>query len=198
MKAKNSVANVRRFRGRSTVWALFAVLALAFGAAGARAEDDAAVPADYRLGSGDKVSIVVFGEPELSLQVALNEAGRFNYPFLGEIAAAGKTTSDVEAALVAGLKGDYLLDPRVSVTIVEYRPFFMSGQVGRPGSYPYSPGMTVRKALTLAGGITDRGSERRITLLPESAKGAKSKARKVGLDDLVGPGDVITIGESFF
>jgi protein involved in polysaccharide export with SLBB domain len=193
MIPKNFVAKVCSGWGRFVLGSLLAVVFAAPVAA-----DEVAVPSDYRLGSGDKISIVVFGEAELSLQVALNEAGRFNYPFLGEIVAVGKTAADVETALMTGLKGDYLLNPRVSVTIVEYRPFFISGQIARPGSYPYSPGMTVRKALTLAGGITDRGSERRIMLIAESDKARKSEGRKVGLDDRIGPGDVITIGESFF
>ena len=100
----------------------------------------------YQLGSGDKINISVFGENDLSLEVRLPDVGTINYPFLGEVKLVGLTAAEVEQLIYTGLKGDYLINPSVSVTITEYRPFFIDGEVKRPGGYPYQPGLTVNKA----------------------------------------------------
>jgi polysaccharide export outer membrane protein len=152
---------------------------------------------DYRLGPGDTVSVVVFGEPDLSVSSRVADNGRIAYPFLGEVEVAGQTPAQLETALAKRLKGDYLVDPKVSVSISQYRPFFVNGQVRSPGSFPFQPGMTVRKAISLAGGLSERASERRIVLIPENAREAKT-GRNVTLDDPVGPGDILTVEESFF
>ena len=99
----------------------------------------------YQLGSGDKINISVFGENDLSLEVRLPDVGTINYPFLGEVKLVGLTAAEVEQLIYTGLKGDYLINPSVSVTITEYRPFFIDGEVKRPGGYPYQPGLTVNK-----------------------------------------------------
>ena len=109
---------------------------------------------DYRLGAGDKLGITVFNEKELSMEVRLSDAGSFLYPFLGEVLAKNKTISDVQALLTRQLKEGYLVDPKVYVNILEYRPFFVNGEVGKPGGFPYQPGLTIRKAISLAGGLT--------------------------------------------
>ncbi len=152
---------------------------------------------DYRLGAGDTVSIQVFNEPELSITVKIGDNGRVAYPFLGELSVAGTTPAALEKQIAAALEGDYLVDPRVSVSITEYRPFFVNGQVKNPGSFPFQPGMTVRKAVSLAGGLTERASDKRITLIPEQQRDSQT-GHKVGMDDPVGPGDIVTVEESFF
>lgn len=154
-------------------------------------------PAGYRLAAGDMVSIAVFNEAELSVAVRIGDNGRISYPFLGEMLVAGATPAELETRIATALRGDYLVDPRVSVTVTEYRPFFVNGQVKNPGSYPFQPGMTVRKAVSLAGGLTERASEKRISLIPESQRGSKTGAR-VGMDSAIGPGDILTVEESFF
>jgi polysaccharide export outer membrane protein len=151
----------------------------------------------YRLGAGDRVAIAVFGEPDLSLDTRIGDSGRVAYPFIGEVVVAGRTPVEVEQAIADALRGDWLVDPKVSVSIVEYRPFFVNGQVRNPGGYPYQPGMTVRKAVSTAGGFTERASQRGITLIPEGQRD-RGKGRAVGLDDPVGPGDILTVDESFF
>jgi polysaccharide export outer membrane protein len=153
--------------------------------------------ADYQLGVGDSVSIAVFGEPDMSQQARIGESGRFSYPFIGDVKAIGMTVRQLEQELTRQLKGKYLVDPQVSVAITQYRPFFINGQVKSPGSYPFQPGMTVRKAVSIAGGLTERASERRIRLIPETKRDSK-QARNVSLDDPIGPGDIITVEESFF
>ena len=92
---------------------------------------------DYQLGSGDQIQVQVFGEEDLSMEVRLSDAGTISYPFLGEIRVAGNTVSQLEAQIVKGLKGDYLVDPSVNVSVVEYRPFYINGEVKTPGGYPY-------------------------------------------------------------
>ena len=157
----------------------------------------ASVDRNYRLGAGDEVDINVFGEKDLSLAARIGDNGRISYPFLGEMMVAGLTLDELEKRVRDALAGDYLVDPRVTVSVTAYRPFFVNGQVRSPGSYPFQPGMTVRKAISLAGGLTERASERKITLIPESQK-ADNKGRGVSMDDPVGPGDIITVEESFF
>ncbi len=166
------------------------------------AQDAAAaapVRSSYTLGPGDEVSIQVFGEPDLSQRFKIAVSGRMNFPFLGELNVVGLTTNDLEKEISEGLRGDFLLDPRVSVTITEYRPFFVNGQVKSPGSFPFQPGLTVRKALSLAGGLTERASEKRVSIISEDDKlKGRSKGRPVTMEDRVAPGDIITVDESFF
>jgi polysaccharide export outer membrane protein len=157
----------------------------------------AAGDSKYRLASGDVIRITVFGEEDLSFdQIRLNDAGTFSYPFLGEVRANGHTALEIEQLLVDGLKGDYLIDPKVSVTILEYRDFFVNGEVKEPGGYPFKPGLTLRKAVALAGGLTERASENKISIIREH-NGDKQTIR-ANMDTPVLPGDIITIDQSFF
>ncbi len=151
----------------------------------------------YRLAAGDRISIAVFGEPDLSVEAKVGDNGRIAYPFIGEVLVGGRSAAEVESQVTGALKGDFLVDPKVSVAVVEYRPFFINGQVKSPGSYAFQPGMTVRKAISLAGGLTERASERAISLIAEGQRD-RNQGRKVGLDVAVGPGDIITVDESFF
>lgn len=151
----------------------------------------------YRLASGDVISISVFGEPELSIQeLRLTDAGSFSYPFFGEIQAKGKTAAEVEKLIADELKNGYLVDPRVTVSVREYREFFISGEVNNPGGFPFQPGLTVRSASALAGGLTERASEKRITIIHDTD--ATRKPQSVSMDDPVMPGDTIIIEQGFF
>ncbi|WP_107853127.1 polysaccharide biosynthesis/export family protein [Oceanimonas marisflavi] len=151
----------------------------------------------YTLGSGDLIRISVFGEADLSFeQVQLNDAGTFSYPFLGTINARGKTARDVEQLLTNGLRGDYLVDPKVTVSILEYRKFFVNGEVASPGGFAFQPGITLRKAVALAGGFTERASRSAFYIIRDTD--ASRTPQKIGLDDPVMPGDIITIEQSFF
>jgi len=169
---------------------LFSLLTLSVGAL-------AAGDSQYRLASGDVIRISVFGEEDLSFeQIRLNDAGTFSYPFLGEVRANGRTALEIEQLLVKGLKGDYLIDPKVSVSILEYRDFFVNGEVKAPGGYPFKPGLTLRKAVALAGGLTERASESKISIIRE--QGGEKKTLKANMGTPVLPGDIITIDQSFF
>lgn len=151
----------------------------------------------YRLGTGDVISITVYGEEDLKMQhVRLTDAGTISYPVLGEIQVRGKTVGDLEKILTEGLRGRYLVNPRVSVTIDEYRPFFINGQVAASGKFPYQPGLTVRKAVSIAGGFKERASLSKIFIVRDGD--ATNTPVKVDVNSPVYPGDIITVEESFF
>ena len=151
---------------------------------------------NYQLGSGDKIKIQVYGEEGLSMETKLTDAGTILYPFLGEVRVAGLTFGQLADRIVEGLKGRYLVDPKVSVSVLEYREFFVNGEVKNPGAYPYQPGLTVQKAVSMAGGFTERASHSSITLLKE--KDPNATPDKVELSSPVSPGDVLTVEQSFF
>lgn len=151
---------------------------------------------DYRLGAGDEIEIKVFGQDDLYLKTTLASDGRINFRFLGEITAVGTTKADLEKKIVKGLKGDYLIDPNVSVNIVSYRNFYIHGEVEKPGGYAFEPGLDINKAISLAGGLTERASKEKILLVKEGADA--SRPITVTLSTSIGPGDTITIDKRFF
>jgi polysaccharide export outer membrane protein len=152
---------------------------------------------NYKLGSGDMISVRVLGEDDLRREkVRLSDAGTFSFPVLGEIKVQGMTVGSLEDFITKGLKGRYLLNPQVTVTIDEYRNFYVNGMVEKPGGYPYSPGLTVRKAVTLAGGFKERAAREKINIIRDDDP--KQVPRKVDMNAPVLPGDIVTIEESFF
>lgn len=151
----------------------------------------------YRLASGDVIRINVFGEKDLSFEeIRLTDAGTFSYPFIGEVQAKDKTAVEIEQIIIDKLKRDFLVDPRVSVSVLKYREFFISGEVKTAGGFPFQPGLTVRRAVALAGGLTERASDRRITIIRDSDP--QRIPERATLDTLVRPGDTITIEQGFF
>ena len=158
----------------------------------------AADPAtQYKLAAGDVLRIIVFGEPELSMKkIRLSDAGTFSYPFLGEISAKGLTPSQVEKIIVDGLKQGYLIDPKVSLSQIEYRSFYINGEVKKPGSYPFVPGLTLEKAIALGGGLTERASMKRVTIL--RGDGGATVTDNVTRSTTIAPGDTISIAQGFF
>lgn len=151
---------------------------------------------NYRLGTGDTISINVYDEKELSLEKArLSDAGTISVPMLGEIKVSGLTVSELESRVVQGLK-KYLINPQVTVSIEQYRDVFINGQVHKPGGFPYQPGLTVRKAVAIAGGFKDRASQSHVVIIHEWDE--THTPIKVDLGTLVMPGDIITVEESFF
>jgi protein involved in polysaccharide export with SLBB domain len=151
----------------------------------------------YKLGSGDMISVRVLGEDDLKREkVRLSDAGTMSFPVLGEIRVKGMTVGALEEYITKGLKGRYLLNPQVTVAIEEYRNFYVNGMVEKPGGYPFSPGLTVRKAITLAGGFKERASREKINVIRDDDP--KQTPRKVDLNAAILPGDIVTIEESFF
>lgn len=150
---------------------------------------------NYRLGAGDQISITVYAEPELSQSVLISASGMFDYPYLGNINVKGKTVQQLQAMITNGLKGDYLVNPKVMVNVVQYRKIYINGEVKQPGGYVFQPGLTVEKAIALAGGFTDRAARKRINITPNDS-GITQKG--VALHSSVAPGDIIVIEQSFF
>jgi polysaccharide export outer membrane protein len=149
----------------------------------------------YILGAGDKISIKVFGQDDLSIESLLGNSGSVNYPFLGDVKLSGLSIKQVELFITKGLKGDYLINPNVYVQVIEYRPFYIHGEVKKPGGYPYQPGMTINQAVALAGGLTERADKDKISLYKEADKKLKQHA---SLQHNVSAGDTITIEQRFF
>jgi polysaccharide export outer membrane protein len=181
--------------GVARIVCLWVIAWLAAGQAAGQA--DASALSNYRLGAGDVITVQVLGEDDLKRErIRLSDAATISYPILGEIRLAGKTVSELEQVIRKGLQGRYLVNPQVTVTINEYRNFFINGQVERPGGYPFIPGLNVRKAVSLAGGFRERASKEKIYVIREDDP--TQSAKRVDLNAQVNPGDIITVEESFF
>lgn len=153
--------------------------------------------ADYRLGGGDKLRVTVFNEDDLSGQYEVDGSGIVAFPLIGEVTAAGGSARDLERAIAEKLRDGYLKSPVVSIEVLTYRPFFILGEVKRPGSYPYKSGLTVLNAVALAGGYTYRAKHSRWVLTREKKKDWQEKEISDGTF-VVMPGDTILVPERFF
>jgi len=180
-----------------TIALIMVLLASALLAMDARAQDKSDALSTYRLNSGDVISIRVFGEDDFTREkIRLTDAGTVSFPILGEIPMLGRTVGEIEKLVTDRLKGRYLVNPRVSVSIGAYPSFFVNGMVEKPGAYPFQPGLNVRKAVSIAGGLKERASANKIFIVRE--KDAAHQPVKVDLNAEIGPGDIITVEESFF
>lgn len=151
---------------------------------------------DYQISADDQISVIVFNEADLGVnKVRVSGNGTISMPLLGQVAIEGHTVTEVEQKITTLLLDGYLKKPNVTVTITEYRPFYINGEVDKPGSYPYKKGLTVEKAVALAGGFTERASRKTISLVSENDK---RFVKAVALNDTIKPGDVVTVSESFF
>jgi polysaccharide biosynthesis/export protein VpsN len=151
----------------------------------------------YKLGPGDSITVRVLGEEDLKRErVRLSDAGTLSFPVLGEIKVKGMTVGALEQYITKELKGRYLLNPQVTVSIEEYRNFFVNGMVEKPGGYPFSPGLTVRKAISLAGGFKERASREKLNIIRDDDP--TQTPRRVNLNAAILPGDILTVEESFF
>lgn len=174
----------------AALWrAVLAVLVLSFGVTGALAQDT-----DYRLGSGDRVKVIVFGEEDLSGEFELDGGGAFSMPLIGTVRALDQSPRQLEQTIASKLLDGYLRNPRVSIEVLNYRPFYIIGEVNNPGSYPYRVGMTILNAAALAGGFTFRADEDDI----EVSRGGEGEPRVMAPETIVQPGDVIRVNERLF
>jgi polysaccharide export outer membrane protein len=149
--------------------------------------------AGYKLGPGDLVSVNVFQQTELSGQFRLDGDGHLALPLAGEIKAGGLTTRELEQAIATRLReGNYLVNPQVSAQVMTYRPFYILGEVNKPGQYEYKNGMSVINAAALAGGYTYRAKTGSASI---ERGGCTMEAQ---VDTEVLPGDIIRIPERFF
>jgi polysaccharide export outer membrane protein len=155
---------------------------------------DASLP--YQLASGDRLRVIVFGQDQLTNSYAIDGAGNLSMPLIGSVRAQSLTTAEVAAALEQRLRQGYLRDPKVSVEVEAYRPFFVLGEVGIAGQYPYVNGLTAQNAIAIAGGFTPRGYQATVDLT--RVEDGRSVTASVPLTFPVRPGDTITVRERFF
>ena len=176
---------------------LVAAVLFACAAAPSSAQVKGSDLSTYKLGVGEVITVQVVGEDDLKREkIRLSDAGTLSFPYLGEIRVRGMTVGELETYITKGLSGRYLLNPQVTVTIQDYRNFFVNGQVDKPGGYPFVPGLTVRKAISIAGGFKERASKEKINVIREDD--VKGQPVRISLEALVQPGDIITVEESFF
>ncbi len=149
----------------------------------------------YTLDAGDRVRVVVFRHEDLSGEFEVDGDGNFAMPLVGRIEASGLSSSELERQIETQLGDGYLVDPQVSVEVLNYRPFYILGEVNRPGVYEYLNGMTIINAVALAGGFTYRAAENSVTI---KRGGSNADPVEVSAITPVLPGDVIQVPERFF
>lgn len=156
------------------------------------------VPNDpgYQLGNGDQLRITVFGQPDLTNTYQVDGQGMIQFPLVGRIHAGSMTAGQLQQEIIHKLSPDYIRNPSVSVEVMNYRPFYVLGEVNKAGAYPYVSGMTVSQAVAFAGGFTYRAKDDNYEI-DRNENGQHTKIKANG-DTPVRPGDVITIPERFF
>jgi len=153
--------------------------------------------AEYRVAPGDRVRIVVVSDPELSGEYEIDSAGMISPRMAGRVSVVGMTTAEIEETLRTRYRIDGLLRvARLSVDLVARRPFYILGEVGRPGSFPYVSGINVAQAVAIAGGFTRRASKARMTI--QRFNQTQGMEETVTEDSPVGPGDIIRVPERWF
>ncbi|MBX3569204.1 MAG: polysaccharide export protein [Rhizobiaceae bacterium] len=156
----------------------------------------AALNQPYRLGAGDRVRVTVFEQESLTNTYSVDSSGYIAFPLIGSVPARGETMQTLEASIADRLRQGYLRDPDVSVEIDRYRPIFVMGEVGSAGQYSYVPGLTVQKAVAMAGGFTPRANQDNVDITRD-INGKVMTGRVVTSDPLL-PGDTIYIRERLF
>jgi protein involved in polysaccharide export with SLBB domain len=150
----------------------------------------------YTLGAGDKLRVIVFNEENLSGEFVIDGTGYVRLPLIGQIQAAGLTVFDFEKEVTAKLNAGYLVDAKISVEVINYRPFYIIGEVNKPGEYPFVSDMNILNAVALAGGYTFRADDTYVFVRAKNA----TKEERVSADQntKVNPGDIIRVAERFF
>jgi polysaccharide export outer membrane protein len=174
-----------------------AMLALAsLGAAHAQAGDPAEAGFEYRLGAGDKLRVIVYGEDTLGGEFVVSNNGDVQLPLIGKVKVLGRTIPEFQSEVETRLRDGYLNDPKVSAEILNYRPFFILGEVQKPGQYPFTAALTVMNAVATAEGFTYRADTRKVFIKhvnePSEHKTVLTTATPVL------PGDTIRIPERIF
>ena len=147
---------------------------------------------NYRLGPGDKLHIQVLGAEDLTGDYAVGDNGTVSTPMIGDVKATGLTRAQRERAMEQKLGQGYLRNPKVSVTILTYRPFYIYGEVTKPGEYPYASGMRVMSAVATAGGFTYRANEGYVIVT------RNGQQRRAEMNSAIQPDDVIRVPERYF
>lgn len=151
----------------------------------------------YRVGPDDQITLRVFGEPDLTGDYTVASNGTLSLPLLGILAVEGLNLSEIESMITNNLKDGYILDPKITIEIKKYRPFYILGEVRAPGSYSYVSNMNILNAVAMAGGYTYRANQR-IVEVKRTHKGTTEIFKAQPVDTPVIPGDIIIIKERFF
>lgn len=155
-------------------------------------------PVEYRLASGDRLRVTVFGEESLSREYVVSSAGDVSFPLLGDLAVEGKTVNQLQEEIIAGLSEGYLNDPRVTAEVLNYRPFYILGEVSRSGEYPFSDGLSVQQAVALAGGYTYRANQKQVFIRRAGSEQEETYELDSQRRVYIAPGDTLRIGERYF
>lgn len=162
----------------------------------AASTDGYADEAQYRLGPGDRLRVTVFRHSDLSGEFEVDGRGLISLPLAGPTEVGGKTLEEAEATIVDALKPQYLRNPRVNVDVLNYRPFYILGEVNGPGRYSYVNGITVLEAVAIAGGFTYRARKSEMTII--RATDPERVRQPATPETIVLPGDVINVPQRFF
>jgi len=197
---------------RSSILSLLAIMVLSTAMAGTSVMAQTAPPApvvapvplpanitigsDYLLGAGDKIRIIVYGEEALSGQFVVSGNGNVSLPLIGEVNANGLTVAAFQGAVEQSLRQGYLKEPRVSVEVLTFRPYYILGEVNKPGEYPYSNGLTAMNAIATAGGFTYRAQTKKLFI--RRAEGGEEVSVPLNSTTPVSPGDTLRVVERIF
>lgn len=148
----------------------------------------------YRLGANDIVKIQVYGEDDLNMESKIGGDGNINFPLLGVVYVKGKTLPELEEYLTARLADGYIRKPKIRVSIIKHRNFYVNGEVKTPGGYPYEDGLTVHKAISLAGGFTEKAEKTTIKIT--RVREGVAQAMEAELDATVLPDDFVVVAQT--
>ena len=171
----------------------FLILISAGAATAQESTDDVAIADDaaYRLGPTDVIIVTVHNHEDLSGTLQLDGSGLISMPLIGQFEAAGLTTAELEARITGLLKPDYLVNPRVTVRVQNYRPYYLIGEVGKTGAFNYVQGMTFMQAIAIAGGYSYRAKKGVVFV----RRGENEEEIELDVDERVQPGDIIRVAE---
>jgi protein involved in polysaccharide export with SLBB domain len=150
----------------------------------------------YKLDSGDRIQISIFNQPDLSGEYQLDGNGQFSMPLIGSVNAQGATPAELEALLVDRFRPDFLVNPRIFVQVMNYRPYYLVGEVLGTGPFPYVPGLTYLTAIAKAGGFTYRAKKDVVYVV--RADDPTQTELKLDVEEKVQPGDIVRIAERMF
>jgi polysaccharide biosynthesis/export protein len=150
----------------------------------------------YKVGAGDRLTIRVAGEADLTADYLVDGSGNISMPFVQTISIAGLTTARIEMLVAARLRNGYLRNPQVSVQVTTLRPFYILGEVNASGSFAYQPGMTIQNAVAIAGGYSARADHASVLVTRKNSTGTAT--HKVPVTTQVYPGDIVYVRERWF
>jgi polysaccharide export outer membrane protein len=164
---------------------------------GAAASTAGAKDPDYKLGANDRLRITVFGQPTLTGEYTLDGNGVLAFPLIGNVPANGVTTSQLQQSIAAKLEPDYLVNPNVSAEVITRRPFFVIGEVQKPGNYSYVTSLTAINAVAIAGGFTRRAKKNDFYIRRLAADGQAVRI-EAHSGTVLQPGDTLEVRERLF